>query len=199
MKRHAFLAAATAWLAVVAVGATLVWAVISRTGQELMSGDGLEGAGPVDSSAEAIRTTGPDQPLKHRKVRPDDASGSPTDSPSAQPTGSPSSVPSGAESRPPGDGPDDGQPHDAPSSPSPSVRTATWKGPPGAVTISCKGSALQPNFVVLPSSGWGLDDKPEVSSSHLEVHFKKDDDQGEYELTAGCEDGRPEFHGHSDD
>lgn len=189
--RRAFLAGFTAWLAVVLVGATMVWAVISRAGQELVAGEtpGTSATSPATQHVEGGSTI-------HHRPRPtkgpagDDPSGVPSAEPSDTATEDPSS---------PGSGSTGGKP----DAPGPTVRTGTWAGAPGRVTVSCRGALLLPNYVVSPNNGagWRPDDT-EKSPGRLEVQFKKEqsgEDEAEYELTASCVEGVPRFSGQADD
>ncbi len=84
--RRTVLVAATAWLAVVAVGSALVWAVISRAGSELTA---TSGPGVTASADPSAGRSGSPEPSR-----------SPSDGPSASPSatsssgaGSPGAVP----------------------------------------------------------------------------------------------------------
>ncbi len=189
--RRALLAAVTAWLAVVLVGATVVWAVISRAGEELAASDRQ----PWDT-ASAARSADPEvskpaKPIQRRpgKTRtPAEPSSSAPSSPGQQPSSSPSTGLA---------------PPTAPSSGTPppptNVITATWDKTPGTVRISCRGEVLLNNYYVSAHLGWETDGKPELSDGKLEVHFQQENGDGEYELTARCVGGSPQFVGHDDD
>ncbi len=199
MVRRAMLAAVAAWLAVVLVGATVVWAVISRTGQELVSGDALAQAGTTPSaSAPPLQTTSPSGPIERRSAKPSakpSRSSSPsspeTSAPSSSPTSAPSS-PSGSGSRPPRNG---GQPTSSPP-PAPARHSGTWRERPGTVKVTCQGSTLRLDSL-LPNAGWESE-LPEAHDGGLEVHFHRASGEGEVELKVWCSGGRPRFDAHGD-
>lgn len=198
MVRRALLAAVAAWLAVVLVGASVVWAVISRTGQELVSGDALARAGSASSfSAPPPQTTSPSGPIKRRSTKPSDkpsgqgsaSSSSPDDTATATPSTSPS-PPSPTSG--PGDTPSASQP--PPTTPK---RSATWRGKPGTVRVTCRGSAMSLDSL-LTNAGWESE-RPEAHGGSLEVHFHRTSGDGEVELKAYCIGGTPRFEADEDD
>ena len=67
------------------------------------------------------------------------------------------------------------------------------------MTASCKGAVLLNKFFVSAHAGWELDGKPELSDGRLEVHFQQRNGNGEYELTARCVGGSPQFVGDEHD
>ena len=192
--RRALLAGVAAWLAVVLVGATVVWAVISRAGQELSSGDGFARAGSAASSAPGPRTVPPGGPLvkhTHRpRVRPSKPA-SPSSAPatSAAPTEDATHTGAPASTSPPKS--------TSPPPPSGSTKhSATWSEDPGRVKATCDGAQLRLDSLV-PNPGWGFE-KPELKSSSAEVHFHKEQGDREVELTVFCQAGYPKFDTHGD-
>lgn len=196
--RRALLAAGTAWLVVVLVGATAVWAVISRAGQELVAGDTLPVSGSsatgADPGSDPVVVVEPPGSIRHRPGR-------------HHPSGEASEGQGEASDGPddPGDPGDPGSPSSGgtgggppPSSPAPTVKSATWSQEPGSVTISCQGTTVLPNYAVRYDDDWGPDGAPEYSSQLLKVHFTERAGEGEYELLASCVNGAPHFGGHGD-
>lgn len=194
--RRAFVVAAAAWLAVVMVGATMVWAVISRAGQELVAGETIPGGSRpsvASGPGQVVQTSGPGAPLQRRKPSSSPSSGGATD-PGQDPSTGPSEGPgaSGSPGRPSGGSPSTG----STSPPSAQVKSATWNQAPGSVTASCKGPTLQRQWSVIEHAGWHADE-PEYSAARnsLEVHFEENPGDGEYELWVTCVGGAPHFGG----
>lgn len=191
-RRGGILVVLATWLAVVLVGATAVWAVISRAGEELVTGSAQPGLGAVSSPAEPTAiATGPTlehRPRKTRTAQPsDDAEVTEPASPSA-PGGS-SPPPSGSPSPGPGSAP--------PPQPVQTSRTDTWNGKPGTVSLTCRADGTRGQYSVYARSGWEAETEQEDSG--LEVHFHRQDDDGEVELKASCDGGRPRFDVDEDD
>lgn len=155
--------AAAAWLVLVVVGAVLVWAVISRAGQGVVSsppGSTVGQAAPITASP-AHKHTGKPKATKHKRQRPSGAAsaspggGSPSTSPS-KPQGS-SSTPNSAPQSPappaastapnPGPGPAPGPgPKSSPNNPPPSSSPSPpppkpSSSPDSGVRRSWQGSA----------------------------------------------------------
>jgi hypothetical protein len=197
MVRRAFVAALAAWVAVVLVGASTVWAVISRAGEDLVSTQTLPTTGDSRATTlnKTIKVTRPSGPLPHKPRRTAGPGGSgPSAGSSGQPDESTPGDPSTEPARPGTSSPGtDSSP--PPPPPAPTVKTDTWQGPPGSVTVSCKGATIQPNYVVSPAGGW-RPEGPDYSPSRLEVHFERTNGDGEYEITARCEGGSPVFSSH---
>ncbi len=189
-RRGGILAVLATWLAVVIVGATAVWAVISRAGEELVTGSAQPGLGGVTSSAAPTSiATGPtleQRPRKSRTAQPGNGAGGGSTSPSAAASSSP---PTGDTSPSPGTSP-------APP-PAPSSRTETWNGKPGTVTLACRADGTRGQYSVYARGGWEAETEQEDSG--LEVHFRRQDADGEVELKASCDGGRPRFEVHEDD
>lgn len=156
--------AVLAWLAVVAVGSTVVWAVISR------AGDGI--APTADSGVVATSSgTGPAAPAS--STRP----------PSRPPSRSPTRSPSRSPHRSPGD----------PNSPAgPAAERRTWQGAGGLVIAECRGSAVAlVSYSADPGFRVEVGDR---GPEQLEVHFEGQGEEGrETELKAACVAGVPEF------
>jgi hypothetical protein len=194
--RRAVFVAAAAWLAVVLVGATMTWAVISRAGQELVAGDTQPGAlSSKSASPSAPKTTGPDGPLKPRRsAKPDKPKGS--RGASAGPSDTP--TPSGQDSSPPStepSSPDSSTPPAPPPPPpsQPAVRSDTWSGPAGTFTVECRGSDLT-NLSAVPNSGWSV--KVEREGNRADAHFKQSARDDEVEVHAVCTSRGPVFSDH---
>ncbi|MEZ5091863.1 hypothetical protein [Nocardioides sp.] len=193
--RRALLAGVAAWLAVVLVGATVVWAVISRAGQELSSGDGFARAGSAATSA-GPRTTSPSGPLVKRSHKPSGKPSTKATSPSTPPT---SSAPT--DEATPTSPPASSSPPKPPSTPKPppgsTKHTATWIESPGRLTATCNGAKLTINSLI-PNDGWESEKPEKKSDSVFEVHFHSEKSDKEVELTIACVAGRPDFHTHGD-
>lgn len=166
MSRARILGWVVAWLAVVLVGSALVWTVIARAGQDLVSAQD-----PVvaTSGPGATRTT-------PRRPSPRSSSSSPSSSaPTASSTPSTPTTPTTS----------------APPAPVPQRRT--WQGRGGVVVAQCDGSAISLQSAQ-PDTGYAVDvsnDGPE----ELEVEFEgREDESGSHSaVTARCVDGVPVF------
>lgn len=112
------LAAFGVWLLVVAVGSALVWAVISRAGEGVVSSESLS----VPSASGGPAGTAPVPSLSPTGSPTDGPTAGPTDTPSDRLSDSPSDEPSGVSSGPP--------------------VSRTWQGLGGTVVASCSGTAV---------------------------------------------------------
>lgn len=189
MLRRAALAAVAAWLAVVLVGATAVWAVISRAGEDLVTGESQPGL--AQSSAAPLTTLAPPGPLEHRRS----ASASPRPSPrgGGTPSSSPSStVPAPTPTSPLSSGPAGSDP----PQPTQTSKTATWNGRPGTVSVTCRPDGTRGSYSVYARSGWVAETEQEHGG--LEVHFHHSS-SGEVELKAFCGGAGPRFEVDEDD
>jgi hypothetical protein len=201
--RRRFHLAVVGWLAVVAVGSTLVWTVVAQAGRDV--GEPDRDALAASSAAEPA----------------DGSVGSPTasDLTSAPPTGS--AQPSPSESAPgtsgspsgsasPSAGPDteDPSPSSTPSTPPPAeTHRRTWQGAAGRVVASCTGAKIS-LVAAQPSNGWRVevgDRGPQELSVKFELTEEEEDDDriaaravagevfDEVEVHARCSGGVPAF------
>lgn len=172
---RAVVAAVTAWLAVVALGSTVVWAVISRAGEDLVSGRPEPGAstsvGPEDPA-----TIAPDRPITSRR---------PSRSPSR------STGPSSGPQSPSGDTSPTPDPP-ASSAPPPAVvtREDSRAVAGGTVFASCKGPALT-GVSAVPNAGYRLE--REQGPSSAEVKFESSATDREIKVRVVCSGGYPRF------
>lgn len=188
MVRRAVLAAVAAWLAVVLVGATAVWAVISRAGEDLVTGESQPGLAQTSAAPPTALASQP--PLEHRprssaspkpSTRGDGSPSSPaTSSPTPTPTSPPSSGPTGSK----------------PPQPTQASRTGTWNGRPGTVSVTCRPDGTRGSYSVYARSGWVAETEQEHGG--LEVHFHHSS-SGEVELKAFCGGAGPRFEVEEDD
>ena len=176
-----------AWLAVVAVGSTAVWVVISRVGEDL--GADVEAPGAVAAGTVPQRqATRPGHPI-HRSpaatpsgpAAPGAATSRPTGEPSAAPSHTPATTPSAGAGAP------------APQPVRPRTRQRTWQGTGGYVTARCRGGDVG-LVVAQPDAGYAVevgDRGPET----LEVSFDgRTEDSGRHvEVRARCAAGEPVF------
>ena len=218
--------AAIAWLVVVVVGAVLVWAVISRAGQDVIgqSTPPIEQAAPFTSPPQ--HNSG-NKPRSHKsKPKPNSkpsrpGSGSPGASPSAGPSGpGPGSGPATSDPSPsapatsgsgprPGPGPGPG-PSSSPNNPPPAsspppqppaeeqgVRRS-WQGSAGVVTVECRGARIELKGAQ-PNSGWSIeiDDR---GPDEVRVDFDSNDGDRRTRVESVCVGGTPRFEvDHEDD
>lgn len=190
--RRGIVAALAAWLTVVMLGSAVVWAVISRAGEDLVS-NGTQPGGYAASGGQGARTTvGPGQPIKSRRHHP---SGSP--SRSGDPSSGPSS--SGADSQGPSQGPSSA-PSTDPGKPDPSSPPTSPPAPVthddsrsvagGTVFAACRGAALT-SVSGVPNAGYRLE--KEQGAGWAEVKFESTGSEREIKVRVTCSGGYPRF------
>jgi len=151
------------WLVVVALGSSLVWAVISR------AGDGLVFDDPVTSS---VGTSPTKQPTQRPTIT---AGPTVSGSASSEPSGSPSA--SGSTSEPPGN----------------SHVQRTWSGQGGTLVVTCSGEVVsldsaQPD----PGFAVEIGDRgPEHVEVTFEG--REDESENETQVRATCVSATPVF------
>lgn len=174
--------AVAAWVLVVAVGSTLVWAVISRAGEGVVSGSG------------DVTTLGVPQPGQPTPGAPSNRPRHPSPTPTA-PAGPASQAPSTATPpAPPLPAPSSAAPSSTSATPAPQQAPAqrrTWQGRPGVVVAECRGSSIR-LVGAYPNSGWSVQVE-ERGPQRLAVRFEGNDDQGETGLGARCVQGAPAY------
>lgn len=185
------LGAVAAWLAVVLVGSTMVWAVISQVGEQVV------GAEPSPQAATATSPAGRIGRPSHTSAGTPDSSGGPGP---ASPTATPgASSPSAQGSAPAGPGattsPGAPEPSSEPSSPPPPPPPAavqgSWSGVGGTVIVQCRASAVS-LVAATPDAGFSVEVEKEESA--LEVKFDGQGEDGrETHVQARCLGGRPRF------
>ena len=188
--RRGIVAALAAWLTVVMLGSAVVWAVISRAGEDLVS-SGAQPGGYAASSGPGARTTvGPGEPIKSRRHHP---SGSPSSS------GGPSSGPSssGTDTQSPSQGPssDPGNPDPSstpPSPPAPVTHDDSRSVAGGTVFAGCRGSALT-SVSGVPNAGYRLE--KEQGAGWAEVKFESTGNEREIQVRVTCSGGYPRLLG----
>ena len=162
---------AAIWVGVVLVCSTLVWAVISRAGEGVTSGQAPERS----ASTSSPRVTGL-------------PSTAPTISPSASPTTSPTSPPPT-------------EPTSAPTSsaspPAPTAVERTWSGVGGVVVVVCRGTAAGLNSAT-PDDGFVVE-VDDTGPGRVEVEFEgQGDSDARTRVRAECVNGEPLFDVDSD-
>ncbi|MDO9497383.1 MAG: hypothetical protein Q7J48_16900 [Nocardioides sp.] len=171
--RRSFVAVAAAWLVVVAIGSTLVWAVISRVGDGLVT-TADSSVAPSTSSPTPSRTPSP-KPSRTPSPKP-------SRTPSTSPTTSP---PSSPVSSPPVSSP--------PSSAAPVSRSATWQGLGGVVVAECTGDAIR-TLSVLADPGFRVEvGNPGPEQLEVEFEGREDEEGSESKVRAVCVAGAPQF------
>ena len=164
------------WLVVVAVGSTLVWAVIARTGDQIVSSEPL-----VVATTSAAQPTG-----GHPATVSPRPSASTT--PSATPTQTPSTQPPSAQT--PSDQPPSAQP---PSAQAPPSVSRTWQGDVGLLSARCRGGVIS-LVAAQPDAGFAVD-VVDRGPARLEVTFNgREEASGKgSHVTANCVSGVPTF------
>jgi hypothetical protein len=197
--RRAVVVVVAVWVAVVMVGSTMVWAVISRAGREVAAvSDPNTVPGTVFRRASDDPSIHPGNKLSQRPHgghHHGHGSDDPTTPSGSDPTGPQSSAPgTPGGSSSPGDPKPTRQPPSTPAGPQPVQDT--WNGRPGSITLECTGPA-RTNLVVVPADGyrWEVDDQ--TSSSSVTVKFERVGSDGEFEVKSYCQGGVPRFHAES--
>jgi hypothetical protein len=168
--RRSFVAVVAAWLVVVAIGSTLVWAVISRVGDGLVTTADSSVAPPSTSSPAPSRT--------------------PTRTPSPTPSRTPSTSPTTSPPSSPGSSPPASPP---PSSAAPESRSATWQGLGGMVVAECTGDAIR-KLSVLADPGFRVEvGNPGPEQLEVEFEGREDEEGSESKVRAVCVAGEPQF------
>jgi hypothetical protein len=214
---RSYVLAGSAWLVLVVVGAVLVWAVISRAGQSVVTqpGSPIGGAAPITSPPQS---QGSDRPKSSRPPKPR-ASQSASASPGAQnpsrpsgqgpPSSSPNSgPPPTAPTTDPGAGPTAGPgpgpgPSSSPSNPPPAssppppkstqdsgVRRS-WQGSAGVVTVECRGASISLEGAQ-PNSGWSIEVERR-GPEEVRVDFESNDGERRTRVQSECIGGTPRF------
>ena len=191
------------WLAVVAVGSTLVWTVISQVGDGLVTAaaprtGSSAPADPGSTNSPSAQPSG--TPSRKPSAQP---SREPSGQPPVQPSGQPSVQPGGRSTNVPDPSPPESSP--PPSSPPESsppavtVQRATWDGVGGSVAAECRGSAIS-LVAAQPDEGYRAEVK-NAGPEELEVEFEgREEESGSgAEVSAQCVSGLPRFEVETED
>lgn len=181
------------WVAVVLVASTMVWAVISRAGREVVVVSDPQ-AGGTGGAAGTVQVR-PGNRLTHRP-----SSGHTRGGPSTSADPSSSTDPSDGPTTPPTHSTTSSSPKPgggSSSSGGPVAVKDTWTGRPGSIALECTGS-VRSGLVVVPADGyrWELDDR---TSSAVKVKFERTSSEGEVEVWASCQSGVPRFQADGED
>lgn len=161
-----------AWVAVVVLGSTVVWGVVSRVGR-----DAAPAAAPAAPAASSAATAGP-RPSARPSTRP-------STRPSARPSSGSSAVPSG---RPASSAPASSAP------PPPATVQRTWSGAAGVVVASCRGTSVSLVRAVPSADGYRV----EVTDRgprrlRVELEGREDQEGSDTRVEAECVGGEPRF------
>ncbi len=170
-----------AWLVIVALGSTLVWAVVSRAGAGVSEGPGNA---PVLGAAAAPTPTARAPSARAPSGR----------APSAPAGSSPSSIPSSAPSSAPSSGPSSAPP----SARAPARVQGTWSGVGGALVVSCTGARIALDGAPA-NDGWAVEVQDRGPDRVRVELAERGEDERETRVEARCSDGRPVFGVRSDD
>lgn len=200
MSLQRVLAATLAWLVVVASVSALVWVVISRAGDDLISADQpLTTTGGPGATTAAGATDRP--------------SGTPSQSPSQSPSQTPSGGGSGgvsdsaspsAGSTPavppptPSASPSSPASPTEPSSGSTTEQRRTWQGQAGSVVAACGASGIR-LVSAQPANGFRAEVKDEDGALEVEFEGREDRAGTDVKVDVRCVDGIPTFSAESDD
>jgi hypothetical protein len=169
------LALALVWLLVVAVGSTVVWAVISRAGDELVAGaDPVVGTTTTPSAT--VSESGTPTATPSRSARPHHKPT--TAAPTVRPTQHPSKHPSASASS---------------ASAAPAAVRRTWQGTGGLVVAECRGARIS-LYSASPDSGYSVD-VGDRGPSRVKVEFRGrgERDGVKVEVASHCSGGAPVF------
>lgn len=192
--RRTVLVAVIAWVAVVAVGSTLVWTVISRVGENLTAAD--TGQQRTASAAHSLAPTQPGVQLTRRPHPSQRPSASPTQASSpSPPVGTPIVAPPGTPVSTPTSHPTS-EPSSEPTGSS-NARRATWRGTGGSVTVVCHGQSISLESAQ-PDTGFRVEVE-DRGPEEIHVKFRGQGDEGrETEMQARCQGGVPAFQDRTD-
>ncbi len=186
MSRVRAVAAVMAWLVLVGGASTLVWAVISRAGGEVVAsqqplapasgttlGQPSEDVSPEPTSAATDASTATSSPGSTPSDSPDSSQ-----PPPASPAASPPTTPRGS---PPT------------SSPGPAPQRRTWQGLGGAVVAQCERAVISV-ISAAPADGFRAEVK-NGGPEELEIEFEGREDETGHGATvrARCVSGVPDF------
>lgn len=195
-RPRVFLGLLAAWLAVVVVGSTAVWAVISRTGQELapVSGPRLE-APAKPTPKETPRASDPASIAPAPDPIKPSPPAEPTPTPSDPASAGPGAVDPGAgDNDGSGDGEGDGGSDGGTDGGE--VKRGTWTGKGGTVFAECSARGMRVSAVSDP----GFHVEADVDDGRGRVKFES---TGERELEivvyVACRSGGPTFYAHFSD
>ena len=191
MRRHTWVWAALAWVAVVVVVSTVTWAVIDSAGRNVLAQQGGDTTGSAPADRPSGRASSPRQSEPRTTLSPTATEGIPSGGPSvAVPSEtSPSRTsPSGsAGTSPP-----------APTTPPPTATgvTRTWQGTAGTVTVRCVGDRINLQSAS-PGDGWSVE-VGEQGPVEVEVELTSEGEDGEEDerevhVAARCVGGVPRF------
>jgi hypothetical protein len=208
--------AGSAWLVLVVVGAVLVWAVISRVGEGVITqpGSTIGEAAPITSPPESERTDRPKSPRPSKPRSSKSASASPRGPSTSGPSGprSSSGTPNSSPEPPaptssgagPGPGPSPGpRPPSSPNNPPPSSSSPspkptqdqgvrrTWQGSAGVVTVECRGQSISLQGAQ-PNSGWSIE-VDERGPAEVQVDFDSNNSDRRTRVQSECVGGTPRF------
>ncbi len=168
---------AVAWVAVVTVGATLVWTVISQ------AGEGVAGELPTTTATSTGGQRASDRPSETRSASPSATrAASPSETGSESPSETGTSSPSGTGSASPSTS--------TPEQPAADPVRRTWQGAAGVVVAECRGSAIA-LVGAQPASGWSIE-VDHTGPDGLRVEFEKGNDE-RVRVEASCVGGTPSF------
>ena len=182
--RRTVLVAAAAWLAVVTVGSTLVWAVISGAG-DVVPTAGEPATSQSSATSEPTVVHQPGRTLSPSRKPSATASG-PGPSPSAAPSITPAapSPPTTASSP---------RATAAPATPAaPAAQRRTWQGSGGYVSVECRGARI--SLVAAQADAGFRVEVGKRGPEEVEVKFDgQGEEERETEVHAHCSGGTPVF------
>ncbi|MGD9957977.1 hypothetical protein [Nocardioides sp.] len=196
---RAVVLAATAWVTVVALGSTLVWAVISRAGEGVVGGT-VAGGEPASTGggtpAPAVGSPSLRSPSAHPS-HPRASSSATADASESSGPSDPATTGDSAPTRPAGGHHQTSSSPSGPAAPPPATpEQRTWSNAAGSVTAQCTGTRIRYRSA-LPQTGYKVEWEYE-GPSQLKVKFERTGEQeGETEVRATCRNGVPQFRSES--
>lgn len=160
------------WVVVVVSGSWLVWTVIAAAGGSFVGG----GTPMPVSQASTSPKPAPTRSATHAPSTPE---------PTTRTTPVTPTAPTSAADQ-------------APTTPSSVVRSRTWSGAPGVVTVRCIGARVELGGAAVTASGYAVEVNrrgPQV----VEVEFHQRPDGRDTRVVARCRDGSPVFAATTDD
>ena len=186
MSRQRVLAATLAWLAVVASVSTLVWVVISRAGDDLISSDQPLATTVEQTAAPPYGTGTSPSPSPARTPSPsrsDDASASPAPTASSVSPASPSTSPTSPTQQP---------------ATAATEERRTWQGQAGSIVALCAATGIR---LVSAQPANGFRAEAQDGGETLEIEFEGREDRAgtDVKVVVRCAAGVPSFAVETDD
>ena len=179
-----------AWVIVVLVGSTAVWAVISQTGKELVPA----ASPPIQAPAASPTAASPTAPEASLAPRPEPIEQVPPPAPPSPTESSPAA--SSSSSSAPGEDDHPSSPSDDGHEQTSSTTRGSWTGQGGTVFAECSSRGIRISAISNP----GYRAEADTDEGRGRVTFEKTDGEDqEIDVYVVCRSDGPDFYARSDD